>query len=180
MGKFIRLAACVLLAATIFSSCGSGSGIATRSDRPSNISRDEEPAAYELLNKEERALFEPLTEAISQAFCDDASEVRIGKIYKLFAGPVDEEGAFSILAELQGAGKLSGALSREYAILASLNDGPVSIEYGDIPESGQPVPESEMDPVKINAALKEYWSGIGGRGGENPPSDGETDSKSAG
>lgn len=173
MRKFVRLAACVLLAAILFSSCGSGSGGAVKSGTLSNVLKDETPSAYEMLNEEERALFDPLAEAIAQAFCDDASEVHVEKIYRSVTGPMDEEEGFSVFATLRGTGKLSGALSREYAVLASLEDGPLSIEYGDIPESSQPVPKTEMDPAKINAALKEYWSGAGMHDEDNPPADGE-------
>ena len=172
MRKFVRLAACMLLAALLFSSCGSRSGGAVESNARSNGAKDEMLSAYEKLNKEERALFDQLTGPLFQAFYDDASEVRIKKIYKIFTGPQDEEGTFSVLADLEGTGKLSGALSREHAILASLEDGPLSIEYGDIPEPSQPVPEDEMDPVKINAALKEYWN-AGMHAEEEPPADEE-------
>ena len=174
MRKFIRLAACVLLAALLFSSCGgseSGGGIGIRSwggvaieGGTSDALEDEETPAYDLLNEEERALFDRLTGVISKAFYDDASEVRVEKIYK-FSGVSIGKDDFLILVDLRGTGKLSGALSHEYIALtsialASLDEGSAAIQYGDIPESSQPVPESEMDPEKINDALEEYWSDI--------------------
>lgn len=169
MRKFVRLAACVLLAALLFSSCGgsgSGGGIGIRSwggvaieGGTSDVLEDEETPAYDLLNEEERALFDRLTGAISKAFYDDAPEVRIEKIYRFSAVSIGKDN-YLILVDLRGTGKLSGALSHEYMALTSLDEGSVSIEYGDIPESSQPVPESEMDPAKINDALEEYWSDI--------------------
>ena len=168
MRKFVRLAACALLAALLFSSCGSGSGggigigswggVAIEGGT-SNVSEDEETPAYDLLNEEERALFDRLTGAISKAFYDDASEVRIEKIYKFSAVSIGKDN-FLILVDLRGTGKLSGALSHEYIALASLDEGSAAIQYGDIPESSQPVPEDKLDPAKLNDALEEYWSDI--------------------
>ena len=152
----------------MFSSCGSGSGggIGIGSwggeaiqSGTSNASEDGETPAYDLLNEEERALFDRLTGAISKAFYDDAPEVRIEKIYRFSAVSIGKDN-FLILVDLRGTGKLSGALSHEYIALASLDEGSAAIQYGDIPESSQPVPESKMDPAKINDALEEYWSDI--------------------
>lgn len=118
------------------------------------------PTAYELLNDEERQLFDYMTGTMLESFYN-ASAVRIRKIYN---DPAGINPARDIIVDLEGTNKLGGTIHKLYGILR-FEDQMLCLPCGDGEiDLSHPMPTDVMDPAKINAALEEYWNNAGMHG----------------